>query len=365
MKMSFDLAGPVVHSGSEFTFRGLTMKKFLLAGVAALALGAAGSANAADLGRPVYKAPPPVAVPVPVRVFSWTGCYVGGNIGGAWGRKEFSSAAHDVLVLDDVFPTAETPTITSNLFKANSLLVSTGAFHDIHTSGFIGGGQIGCNYQFGIGKGLGGPGAWVIGFEGDFDWGNVKGSRAGSVTASRNALVPEGPDSVADEGPRPGTVTTTATGSLSVKTDFLATATVRLGYAWDRVLFYAKGGAAVAHDKYHLTSSSTHTITAVDDDCDNDCFFSTSRGFTFDAKENRLGWTVGAGVEWAFYENWSAKIEYDFLDFGDKDITFALGPDVATWTVDQRIHEVKFGINYRFGWGLGKGKGKAPIVARY
>src|SRR6266496_1003518 len=101
MKMSFDLAGPVVHSGGEFTFRGLTMKKFLLAGVAALALGAAGSANAADLGRPVYKAPP-VAVPVPVRVFSWTGCYVGGNIGGAWGRKDFSSAAPSLFFFDEV-----------------------------------------------------------------------------------------------------------------------------------------------------------------------------------------------------------------------------------------------------------------------
>src|SRR6266542_5290725 len=116
MKMSFDLAGPVVHSGSEFTFRGLTMKKFLLAGVAALALGAAGSANAADLGRPVYKAPPPVAVPVPVRVFSWTGCYVGGNIGGAWGRKDFSSAEPVVTEFTGVPPKGTTPpTLASNM----------------------------------------------------------------------------------------------------------------------------------------------------------------------------------------------------------------------------------------------------------
>jgi outer membrane immunogenic protein len=63
------------------------MKKVLLAGVAGIAL-VTGSAHAADLGRqPVYKAPPPAIVPA----FSWTGCYIGGNIGGGWGRTTASA----------------------------------------------------------------------------------------------------------------------------------------------------------------------------------------------------------------------------------------------------------------------------------
>jgi outer membrane immunogenic protein len=300
------------------------MKKLLLAGVAGLTLGIAGSANAADLGRPVYKAPPPVApVPLPVRIFSWTGCYVGGNIGGAWGRKDFSSGAPDVL----------TGVPASDLFNANSLLVSTGVFDDVHTSGFIGGGQLGCNYQF--------AGNWVIGFDGDFDWGNVKGDRSGSVTVSD------------------GTVTTAAAGTLSVKTEFLATATVRLGYAWDRFLFYGKGGVAVAHDKYNLTTTATETILG-------DPLSPFSSDFFFNTTERRIGWTAGAGIEWAFWDNWSAKLEWDFLEFGSRDITFVSGPDVSTWRVKQEIQEVKFGINYLFNWGAGWwGKGKAPVLARY
>ena len=64
------------------------MKKILLTGVAGVTLLAIAPAHAADLGRPVYKAPPPVVAPVPL--FSWTGCYIGGHIGGGWGRKEIS-----------------------------------------------------------------------------------------------------------------------------------------------------------------------------------------------------------------------------------------------------------------------------------
>jgi outer membrane immunogenic protein len=356
--MSFDVAAPTVQCGnSELTCGGLIMKKLLLAGVAGLALAAAGSADAADLGRPVYKAPPPVA-PVPVRVFSWTGCYVGANIGGAWGKKDFSSGAPDVLVVNpNKLPTDLTPEVEVNLFNVNSLLVSSGAFNDIDTSGFIGGGQLGCNYQFGVGKGLGGPGAWVIGFDGDFDWGNVKGDRSGSVSASEVEAI-AGVNRF---------VTTSATGTMHVKTDFLATATGRLGYAWDRWLFYGKGGVAVAHDKYDLTTTATETIQAIVGGNPDGTLFSQTANLFFDAKQRRVGWTAGVGVEWAFLDNWTAKVEWDWLDFGTKDISFALGPEeVATWSVKQHIMELKFGINYLFNWGgWGKGKGKAPVVARY
>jgi len=72
--------------------------------------------------------------------------------------------------------------------------------------------------------------------------------------------------------------------------------------------------------------------------------------FNSAASETRLGWTVGAGVEWAFWDNWSVKLEYDYLDFGSRTVTFndpLLG--AATISVSERISEVKLGVNYRFG----------------
>jgi outer membrane immunogenic protein len=70
----------------------------------------------------------------------------------------------------------------------------------------------------------------------------------------------------------------------------------------------------------------------------------------------------GAGGFWAFWSNWSAKLEYDFYDFGARRVNFVdIDGLPVPADIEQRIHTVKFGINYRFGWG----KGKAPIVARY
>ena len=72
--------------------------------------------------------------------------------------------------------------------------------------------------------------------------------------------------------------------------------------------------------------------------------------FNFGASETRVGWTVGAGVEWAVWENGSVKLEYDYLDFGSRTVTFndpLSGP--ANISVSQRISEVKLGVNYRFG----------------
>jgi outer membrane immunogenic protein len=72
--------------------------------------------------------------------------------------------------------------------------------------------------------------------------------------------------------------------------------------------------------------------------------------FAFSASETRVGWTLGAGVEWAVWDNWSVKLEYDYLDFGNRAVAFndpVLGP--ATINLSQRISEVKFGVNYRFG----------------
>jgi outer membrane immunogenic protein len=278
------------------------MKRLLLAGVTGAALVVGAPTHGADLGRrpPPYKAPPPVVAPVPI--FTWTGCYIGGHIGGGWGRDNVS---------------------IPNLVAGISVPPASADTH-----GFLGGGQVGCNYQF--------TPNLVIGIEGDGSAADIKGDLTRSV-----------PFTIPNDG------SVVITGTAHGKTDWLASVTGRLGWAWDRWLIYAKGGAAWAGDKYSLDIP----ILSEHDE----------------AKVTRTGWTVGGGIEWAFWNNWSAKLEYDFYDFGTRSVTltgtfvplFPPGPltpvTVPGVNIKETINVVKFGINYRFDWG----KGKAPVVARY
>ena len=133
---------------------------------------------------------------------------------------------------------------------------------------------------------------------------------------------------------------------LHSRTDFIGTVAPRLGLAWDRVLLYAKGGAACAHDDYWLTGVQAHVA-----------------GMTFaTANETRWGWMVGAGIEYALAQNWSVKVEYNYLDFGTKRIFFTSTGLVPQPPFDedirQKIQVVKVGLNYKFDWG-------GPLAARY
>ena len=102
-------------------------------------------------------------------------------------------------------------------------------------------------------------------------------------------------------------------------------------------LLYVTGGLAVGRESF---SQSTAILAPF---VENTSFATT-----------RAGWTVGAGVEYAFAPQWSAKLEYNYMDFGTQAVSFA--PGFST-DIDQQIHAVKFGINYKFGGN--------PIMARY
>jgi outer membrane immunogenic protein len=134
-------------------------------------------ASAADLPR---KAPAYTPPPLPP-AFTWTGCYIGGHLGGGWGDKTVS---------------------------VPSLLPGVSVTGDL--DGFLGGGQVGCNLQFG--------GNWVIGIEGEGSAADIKGDITRTIVG--------------------------ITGTASAKTNWIASATGRLGWAWDRWLIYGKGGAA-------------------------------------------------------------------------------------------------------------------------
>jgi outer membrane immunogenic protein len=228
------------------------MKRGLLAGLGFLF--ATHPALTADLPV-VRKAPPPA-----VALYSWTGFYIGAHLGGGWGDKDWVAVG-----------------------------VSPLGSHDI--SGFLGGGQVGFNFQMG---------AWVFGAEGDFSWANLEGNHVDTVFFGNNIT----------------------------EVDWLGTVTGRLGYAWDRTLVYVKGGGAWASDKYTVTVGGL---------------------FFAGADATKEGWTIGAGLEYGFAPNWSAKFEYNYLDFGTDRVRFvAVAGGSFLRDVDQEVHAAKVGINYRF-----------------
>jgi outer membrane immunogenic protein len=288
------------------------MKKWLVAQAAVAAL-VATPAMAADLlsNAPLYN----YLVAPPIVALNWTGCYLGGHIGGGFVDKTFGQVD------------AAVPSVSPTIAISDSSI-------DLNSTGFLAGGQVGCNLQFARN--------WVIGVEGDASWANPQGGGGSSQQLESADVI----------GPLPGITTEVSSNAFAfARTDFIATATGRIGYTFGRLgegMVYAKGGAAWARDKYQFIGQvSTTACGAVQ------CAQTIFTPFNFAASETRLGWTVGAGVEWAFWSNWSVKLEYDFLDFGNRTVTFndaLLG--TTNVNVSQRINEVKLGVNYRFGQPL-------------
>jgi outer membrane immunogenic protein len=272
---------------------GAVMKRLTIAllAVSSLSLGLSQIASAADMPvkAPVYKAP--VAAPA----YTWTGCYVGGHVGGGWGRSDFSDPDREFFA-------------------------RPGEVIRVDTSGVLGGGQVGCDWQFAPN--------WVIGIEGAAAGADIKGST----------------DVVA---PDPFT-----TGTLNAKTDFLASVTGRLGWTSDRWMLFGKGGVAWAHDKYSFSGQTQIPGCFAQPPGPLLCAILPSTPFDYNKSQTQIGWTIGAGVEWAFLNNWSVKLEYDFYDFGSRQLSFVDStgnfPQVVPVDIDQRIHTVKFGVNYRF-----------------
>jgi outer membrane immunogenic protein len=317
-----------MHEGDAF--QGAVVKKSFVAGVTVGALFAA-PAMAGELPiepvyapayAPIYRAPPIVAL-------SWTGCYLGGHIGGSFIDKKFGGQFVDGAV--------------PSTFGAPTSFAISDSSTDLSSTGFLGGGQVGCNLQLAPN--------WVIGIEADASWANPQGGGDGSRQSEAAVLI----------GTLPGITTpVNSNGLASSRTDFIATLTGRLGYTFGRVnqgMVYAKGGAAWAHDKYQFAGQvSTTACGTVQIVPPPQCVFvnpTIVTPFNFAASETRVGWTVGAGIEWAFWENWSVKLEYDYLDLGTRTVTFndpLLGASAID--VSQRISEVKLGVNYRFGQPL-------------
>lgn len=252
--------------------------------------------SAADLGLPLKAAP--VAAPAP---WSWTGFYIGGNFGAGWGTTE-TTANIGTFVAPLISPAA----------LAFQLPLSSQT-----VNGFLGGGQLGYNWQTGV---------FVLGVEGDFEWEDLKGSGPCLIVFQCN-----------------------------VKHNWTADITGRLGVvAFDRALVYLKGGAAWQHSNYSFGNSISVTAPGT--------AFSASANAS--ASDTRLGVLLGTGIEYGFLPNWSAKIEYNFMDFGSRTLNFplsvaatglVLSPKTAAAfaagvpvSIKDFDHVIKAGVNYRF-----------------
>ena len=243
----------------------------LIAALGLLSLSSAG-AMAADLA---LKAPPP-APPAP----SWTGFYIGVNGGASW------ATAANAISLAGLGGVGTLPLYSQGL------------------NGFLGGGQIGYNYQ---------TGNFLVGVEGDGDWSNIKGTTPCLVVFS-----------------------------CSANMRWTADATVRAGVLpMQNVLVYVKGGASWTDVNYNFSSSSLLGAATL----------------TSNVTETKVGGLLGFGTEYMFAPHWTAKIEYNYVDYGshtdNHPLTLAV-PGLGAATVNVPVQSslkastMKAGINYLF-----------------
>ena len=300
----------------------------LVAATAALSFGISQAAYAADM--PV-KAPVYTKAPPPVEVFSWTGFYIGVHAGGSW------SADNDPdYTLTD--PTGGAP-FTSRSFvlcgspvglpvpvptSPNPLDLQASCSND---SSFLGGGQIGYNWQ---------RGALVLGVEADGSWRKLVDYSFGVFGANPTLNSPMG--SIAGDA-----------AYFKTKQGALGTLRGRVGYAPGNWLLYVTGGLAVGHVEHTFTEVLNPGTTCVAP-AGNTCQTVSDSG-------TKVGWTVGAGFEVAFGQHWSFGAEYLYVDLGDTTLTInpAAGgivgvtqffTNTGTATFHDRSHIARVKLNY-------------------
>jgi outer membrane immunogenic protein len=272
------------------------MKGIRATGIAVLLALASPGAFAADFARLPVAAPIPQPVPV-VPVWSWTGFYIGFNAGGSIGVDSTGSALSSPPT-SALFP--NNPYLFSNVTRA--------------LPGGLVGGQIGYNWQFAPN--------WLFGVEGDGQW---TGQRNTSSVTGQNISFAVFTSSYSDEE----------------RINSIATARARFGWIRDSFLWYVTGGGAWADVKDNYAISSTLPALT---------FPPTAASFS----TTKSGWTIGGGVETHLGGNWTAKLEYLYVDLGSVNNTFAspvtaagtLGIFESTHSIQDHI--IRIGVNYKF-----------------
>lgn len=256
------------------------MTKGILTTLALVALG--GTAFAADL--PSRKGP--VYAPV-APIFTWSGFYVGVNAGAAFTDNNIRTSGTAANTIGNVAASRRPGSIS------------------IDDQGFIGGAQVGYNYQMG---------SIVLGAEADIMYTDLE---------KRTSILG----------------TSGATSTFRQELSYLGTVRARLGYAFDRTLVYATGGLAYGDVQNTASFSSAANINQID-------YFGRR-------SDVEVGYTVGGGVEYAFTNNISLKAEYLYYDLGKKNVPVnltAFGPAGGSYVskFENNGHIVRAGLNYRF-----------------
>lgn len=266
------------------------MKKILLASTAILAMASMAPAFAADMAARPYTKAPMMMEPA----YNWSGFYVGVNAGYTFGDR------------NDITTEGQTPVNVANVaagFRPGNVRNDR--------EGFIGGGQIGYNWQW--------TPNWVFGVETDIQYVDVN--------RTTNVIGTSGLSNV-----------------FRTDMDYLGTVRGRLGYTWGQTMLYGTGGFAYAGVRNSAAFFGPGGVLA---------FFGQDR-------TTRTGYTVGGGIEHMFTPNWSVKGEYLYYDLNSSNLNVAGIPGVGIGGYNTRIrndgHIVRAGLNYKFG---------GPVVARY
>ena len=248
------------------------------------AIGAVALGLSAPASAADMAARPYTKAPAPMiaTIYDWSGFYIGINGGGGTSHKCW------------------------DFVGVGGALIGEGCHNAV---GGTVGGQVGYRWQ---------SANWVFGLEGQGNWADFSGDNLGAVTGLRNRS----------------------------KIDSFGLITGQIGYAWNNVLVYVKGGGAVVGDHYRGYDVAT--------------------GLQFDrANETRWGGTVGAGIEFGFAPNWTVGFEYDHIFLGNRTITFtgsgnfvggALGVATRSERISQDVDIGLIRVNYRWG---------GPILAKY
>jgi len=293
-------------------------------------------ASAADMGLPAKA--PPMAPPVPV--FNWTGLYAGGFFGVGLSRNQFTGS-NNIL----------SPTLQEGICEGCSVPGQGGSHNGL---GPLGGFTLGYRFQ-----NPGSPLVW--GIEGQFAFADLAGSHNNGTSSVTEGF------GVVGEGLQTSHVV--QNGLISSQVKDIATIAGTFGVTsgpQDRTLWFVKGGAAWAKTRFSSADNISASVT-------EGFIAGPTRGVNVSSftsgDSNRWGWMVGTGVEWGLWGNWSAKIEYDFLDFGSRDVQLNGNANISlvnsccnfstpatqTLHVKQQIHMLQVGLNYKFDWGGGKG----------
>jgi len=233
------------------------------------------------------------APPVIAPIYNWGGFYIGLNGGGA--------SSH-------------------NCWTGGVPVPAGLGCHD--ATGGLAGGQIGYRWQ---------ATNWVFGIEAQGDWANLKGSNTSAIGAFGGVPF-----------------------ANQTKIDSIGLFTGQIGYAWNNVLAYLKGGAALTHDKYAGISNTT--VAAIGGGV------GVGPGGTFSqASQTRWGGVIGVGIEFGFASQWSVAVEYDHLFMGTHNLNFVAVPEFGggflyTDGIKQDVDMVTVRVNYTFG---------GPVVAKY